>query len=263
MPRLKSIQALITSANRVSGSRWMPQAAWQRDQRIAEQVIAAERRVLADCGKPQDRREDVRVGTARLQRQRAVVACLVAGKLRLRAITLRRRLVQRSDINTTRISGLFRSSQVLRIEALARQAAERMDDHRVGEADRQCPRRRRVQREGEIDLVRLQIEHRIAVGGFDIGKLCVEHFGDVLRHVDAGAAPFAGDVMSFWKYGSSPGSAAIRNVLVRRIRSKVLSLAVCACAEANQVTDSSAAAPARDRRPSGVVMVICLPDRRR
>src|ERR1700722_4992700 len=68
------------------------------------------------------------------------------------------------------------------------------------------------------------------------------------------------DVMSFWKYGSSPGSAAMRSVLLRRTRSNVLSLTVCACAEPNQATDSSAAAPARDRRPSGVVMVICLPE---
>ena len=62
----------------------------------------------------------------------------------------------------------------------------------MGEADRQRALRRRVQREGEVDLVGLQVEHRVAVGGFDIGELRVEHLGDVLGHLDAGAAPFAG-----------------------------------------------------------------------
>ncbi len=58
----------------------------------------------------------------------------------------------------------------VRIEPLARDAAERMDDHRMGEADGQRALRRRVQRERQVDLVGLQIEHRVAVGGLDIGQ---------------------------------------------------------------------------------------------
>src|SRR5436190_15284340 len=66
---------------------------------------------------------------------------------------------------------------------------------------------------------------------------------------------------SFWKYGSSPGSAAIRKVLVRRIRSNVLSLADCARAPPIKLAaGNSAAAPASARRPSRVVMVWCLPE---
>ena len=62
--------------------------------------------------------------------------------------------------------------------------------------------------------------------------------------------------MSFWKYGNSPGNAAMRSVLVRRTRSKVVSLADCARAEPIMAAaGNSAAAPAIARRPSLVVMV--------
>src|SRR5580692_1097780 len=63
-------------------------------------------------------------------------------------------------------------------------------------------------------------------------------------------------VRSFWKYGSSPGNAAMRSVLVRRMRSNVVSLADCALADwMKAATGISAAAAASDRRPGPVVMV--------
>src|SRR3954454_2447688 len=75
-------------------------------------------------------------------------------------------------------------------------------------------------------------------------------------------APFHSPLArSFWKYGSSPGSAAIRKILVRRMRSNVLSLADCARAPSMKpAAGSSAATPASARRPSRVVMVWCLPE---
>ena len=62
----------------------------------------------------------------------------------------------------------------------------------AGEADRQCALRRRIQREGQVDLVGLQIEHRIAVGGFDVFQLRVERRSDASRHVDRDTRPLAG-----------------------------------------------------------------------
>src|SRR6476646_10189067 len=61
---------------------------------------------------------------------------------------------------------------------------------------------------------------------------------------------------SFWKYGSSPGSAAMRSVLVRRTRSNVDSLADCARAVPKTVpTGRRAAPPAKARRPRLLVIV--------
>jgi hypothetical protein len=52
--------------------------------------------------------------------------------------------------------------------------------------------RGRVQGEGEVDLVGLQVEHRIAVGALDIFELGLPDGGDALGHLDAGAGPLAG-----------------------------------------------------------------------
>ena len=141
------------------------ETARQRHQRTGQQMIAAERRVLADRGQPEDRRQDMHIGAAGLQRQRAIVARLVAGELRLRTIALRRGLVQRADVIDDPDLRLVEVVPGVGVQALARDAAERMHDHRMGEADRQRALRRRVQRERQIDLVGLQIEHRVAIGG--------------------------------------------------------------------------------------------------
>jgi hypothetical protein len=60
------------------------------------------------------------------------------------------------------------------------------------EIDDERPLWCRVQRKSEIDLIGLQVEHRIAVGRLDVFDGAVELAGDVLRHVDAHPRPLAG-----------------------------------------------------------------------
>ena len=64
--------------------------------------------------------------------------------------------------------------------------------HGAGEIDDQGPLRGRIKGEAEIDLVRLQIENGVSVGGFDKFKLDVEELGDVVGHLDREARPFPG-----------------------------------------------------------------------
>ena len=64
-------------------------------------------------------------------------ASWIAGELRLRREALGRGLVQRADIENDPDVGLVDVVPGLRVEPVLRQAAERMDDHRMGEADRQ------------------------------------------------------------------------------------------------------------------------------
>ena len=80
----------------------------------------------------------------------------------------------------------------LRLQAFSQHGAERMRKHQMGEVDHQRALRRRIERKAEIDLVRLQIEDRVAVGGFGKFQLDVEQLGDVVGHVDAHARPGAG-----------------------------------------------------------------------
>jgi hypothetical protein len=60
------------------------------------------------------------------------------------------------------------------------------------EIDDERPLWCRVQRKSEIDLIGLQVEHRIAVGRLDVFDRAVEIRRDVLGHVDAHARPGAG-----------------------------------------------------------------------
>ena len=118
--------------------------------------------------------------------------CLRADHLRLRRIARQQHIGQRTD---QRHHADVRLVQILpgaRSEAAAGDIAERMHVVGVGETDRQRALRRRVQRERQIDLVRLQVEHRVGVGGLDVFQLGVERRGDALRHVDRDAGPFAG-----------------------------------------------------------------------
>ena len=128
-------------------------------------MIAAKRRVLAYRGKPEYRRQDVCIGATRLQRQRAFVTRLVTGELRHRTIALCRDLVQRTDVVYHLDFRLVEIVPGVRIQPLARNAAEGVHDHWMGKADGQCALRCGVQRKRQVHLVRLQIEHRISVGG--------------------------------------------------------------------------------------------------
>jgi len=53
------------------------------------------------------------------------------------------------------------------------------------------PLRRRVQRKRQVDLVGLQIEHRVAVCRLEVFDLPIEDRGNVLGHFDAHARPGA------------------------------------------------------------------------
>ena len=89
-------------------------------------------------------------------------------------------------------SGLLMSAQVLASKPFLQHGAERVRKHEVGEIDHQRALRRRVERKAEIDLVGLQVEDRIAVGGLGVFQLDVEQLGDVVRHLDGQAGPGAG-----------------------------------------------------------------------
>ena len=193
------------------------------------------------------------VGAAGLQVEQALVAALEAGQLRLRAIPFRRRFVQRSDVVNDSDVRLVDVGPGLRLQSLARDAAERMDDHRMGEADRQRARRRRVQREGEIDLVRLQIEHRIAIGGtrrIPVWRRtpwrCPWPFRCRNRSIRRWRGPWRSRAIR-------PAARRSAETFVRRTRSNVLSGVDCAragrSARGRSRSNGSAAAPARARRP--------------
>ena len=100
----------------------------------------------------------------RVRRTKTLRIAALPGELRLGAVALRRRLMQRTDVVDDPDVRFVEVVPGARIETLARDAAERVHDHRVGEADRQRTLRRRIQRERQVYLVRLQVEHRIPVG---------------------------------------------------------------------------------------------------
>ena len=130
----------------------------------------------------------------------------------------------------------------------------------MGEADRQRALRRRVQRERQVHLVRLQVEHRIAIGGFDICQFA-------RRTPWRCPWPSRCRRRSIRRWPGPSGNTAARRAVPRcaaswcggRGRSALVGRTAPVRRPIKPAAGNSAAAPASARRPSRVVMVWCLP----
>jgi hypothetical protein len=173
-----------------------PHAGRQLHPWLMQHLEFAERRVLLDCGQPQIDREDHAIGPAGLHCENAVVARLQCNDRRRWRKAAGGDLVHRADIDRYLDLGFVEVAPILGVEALLADHAEAVQVESMREVDDERPFWRWVEREGQIDLVGLQIEHRIAVSRFEIFDLAIENTGDVLGHLDAHACPSArGDVL--------------------------------------------------------------------
>jgi hypothetical protein len=73
------------------------------------------------------------------------------------------------------------------VKALLADHTEAVQVESMREIDDERALWRRVQRKREIDLVGLQVEHRIAVSRLEIFDTAIKDAGDVLGHLDAHA----------------------------------------------------------------------------
>jgi len=169
------------------------QRAGQGDPRPLQDADRFEGRALGQHAERLDDAIEDRVGPAGLHRQDGIVAGLVGGDLSVRRIAPGQPVEQPARKHRQPHLRLVQVVPALRREAAPADIAEGV--HVVGpaEADRQRPLRRRVEGEGQVDLVGLQVQHRIGVGRLDIVQRHVQRLGDVLRHVDGGARPLAAD----------------------------------------------------------------------
>src|ERR1700730_9490623 len=106
----------------------------------------------------------------------------------------RRATVSLAEPTSTAIltSGLLMSAQLLASRPFLSIAPKGMREHGGGKIHHQRALRGRVEGKAEVDLVRLQIEDRIAVGRFRILELDVEQLGDVVGHLDRKPGPGPG-----------------------------------------------------------------------